>query len=111
MTSQLDLMPFTLVRIAHDHDDAKLLALFRNIRRALPDNGALIIAEPMADTPDAARVAYLYFAFYLLAMGSGRPRSPQHLRGLLEQSGFDAFRQYRTARPMLVSLLVAIAQK
>lgn len=101
----------TLVRIVHDHDDDSVLQLFRNIRRSLPPGGTLVIAEPMSDTPDATRVADIYFAFYLLAMGSGKPRSPASLRRLLEQAGFSRFRRYPTARPMLVSLLSAKAHE
>ncbi|HRK17315.1 MAG TPA: methyltransferase [Hyphomicrobiaceae bacterium] len=97
----------TLVRIVHDHDDDRVLQLFRNIRRSLTEGGTLVIAEPMSDTLDATRVTDIYFAFYLLAMGSGRPRSPASLRRLLEQAGFTRFRTYPTARPMLVSILTA----
>jgi demethylspheroidene O-methyltransferase len=33
----------SLVRVIHDHDDASVTALLRAIRRALPDNGTLLI--------------------------------------------------------------------
>jgi demethylspheroidene O-methyltransferase len=97
----------TLVRIAHDHDDDRLALLLANIRRGLPPGGMLVIAEPMSATRDAERVADVYFAFYLLAMGSGRPRSPAALERLLAAAGFGRFRRVETARPMLVSLLIA----
>jgi demethylspheroidene O-methyltransferase len=97
----------TLVRIAHDHDDDRLAGLFANSRRGLPPGGLLVIAEPMSGTRDAARVADVYFAFYLLAMGSGRPRTPAALERLLSSAGFGRFHRVETARPMLVSLLVA----
>jgi demethylspheroidene O-methyltransferase len=97
----------TLVRIAHDHDDDRLALLLANIRRSLSPEGILIIAEPMSATRDAKRVTDVYFAFYLLAMGSGRPRSPATLERLLSTAGFGRFRRVETARPMLVSLLIA----
>ena len=70
----------SLVRVIHDHDDAAALALLRNVRRALPRDGTLLIAEPMADTAGAEAVGNAYFGFYLLAMGSGRPRTAGRAR-------------------------------
>ncbi|MBS0240562.1 MAG: methyltransferase domain-containing protein [Proteobacteria bacterium] len=97
----------TLVRVAHDHDDGPMLDLFRKIRAALAPGGTLVIAEPMADVKGAGRVADVYFAFYLLAMGSGRPRSPAELAHLLSQAGFSSVKQMTTPRPMLVSIVAA----
>jgi demethylspheroidene O-methyltransferase len=79
----------TLVRVIHDHDDAAVLALLRAIRRVIADDATLLIAEPLAGTPGAEPVG-AYFAFYLLAMGSGRPRTAAEMRGLLAAAGFDA---------------------
>ncbi len=97
----------TLVRIVHDHDDVKVLALLGNIRRALAPGGTLVIAEPMAGTAGAGGMAEAYFGFYLLAMGSGRARTPQEIRQLLQRSGFDAVREWRTRRPILTRLMTA----
>ena len=69
----------TLVRVVHDHDDPAVLELFRRAHRALPPGGTLLIAEPMADTPGAEPMGDAYFGFYLLAMGSGRARTPDEL--------------------------------
>lgn len=105
LPSGMDLV--TLVRIAHDHDDDDLLRLLTNIRRALRPSGTLLIAEPMSGDGEARRVSDVYFAFYLLAMGSGRPRTPDELAALARQAGFGTFRRHRTARPLLVSVVSA----
>jgi demethylspheroidene O-methyltransferase len=97
----------SLVRVIHDHDDAAAFALLRNVRRALPRDGTLLIAEPMADTASAEPVGIAYFGFYLLAMGSGRPRTPHELRLLVREAGFYRIRQVATRRPMLTQVLVA----
>jgi demethylspheroidene O-methyltransferase len=97
----------TLVRIAHDHHDDNLLRLLSAIRRALAPGGALVIAEPMSGDDEARRVSDVYFAFYLHAMGSGRVRRPEELEALVRRAGFTRFRRYKTARPMLVSLVAA----
>lgn len=97
----------SLVRVIHDHDDAAALTILRAVRRALPDDGTLILAEPMAETAGCRRVGHAYFGFYLLAMGSGRPRSAAALRALLTQAGFASVRQIPTRAPLITGLLVA----
>jgi demethylspheroidene O-methyltransferase len=97
----------SLVRVVHDHDDDRVLALLANVRRALPRGGTLLLAEPMAGTKGAAPAADAYFGFYLLAMGTGRARDPQALCGMLAQAGFEQPRLWRTGAPMLTSLIVA----
>jgi demethylspheroidene O-methyltransferase len=97
----------SLVRVVHDHDDARVLRLLRAVRAALPPDGTLLIAEPMAGTPGAEPVGGAYFGFYLLAMGRGRARTPAELDALLRQAGFDRVRPLRTDNPLVTSLLVA----
>jgi demethylspheroidene O-methyltransferase len=100
----------SLVRIIHDHDDSAALAILRAARRALPDDGTLLIAEPMSETPGAEPVG-AYFLFYLLAMGSGRPRSVPVLAALLREAGFDRVRALRTHNPLLTRVISARATR
>ena len=97
----------SLIRVLHDHDDGPALALLRNIRAALPPRGTLLIAEPMAQTPGAEPAGDAYFGFYLLAMGSGRPRSPDAIRAMLRTAGFAQSRLLRTAMPLTARIIVA----
>jgi demethylspheroidene O-methyltransferase len=97
----------SLVRVIHDHDDSAALAILQRVHDALPPGGTLLLAEPMSGTPGAEPVGDAYFGFYLLAMGSGRPRTPETLRGLLAQAGFARSRLLPTRRPMLVRAIVA----
>ncbi len=99
----------TLVRVLHDHDDAAVRALLRRVRAALAPGGTLLIAEPMAGSPATRRMAGAYFAFYLLAMGSGRARSPAELTVFLREAGFSDIRSLRTRRPLLTGGLTARA--
>jgi len=96
----------TLIRVIHDHDDDAALRLLAAARRALPPGGTLLLAEPMADTPGAAAVG-AYFAFYLLAMGSGRPRSQAELEAMLRAAGFTRTRLARTNTPLLAQVIIA----
>ncbi|MEM8984868.1 MAG: methyltransferase [Pseudomonadota bacterium] len=97
----------TLVRIVHDHDDDAIRALFARIHAALPDEGRLLIAEPMLATPSAPMFGGVYFSLYLLAMGSGRPRRPDEIVEMLTNTGFRDCEWRRTAVPMVAQVLVA----
>jgi demethylspheroidene O-methyltransferase len=99
----------TLVRVIHDHDEASALAILKAARRALPPRGTLLLAEPMAGTPGALPIGEAYFGFYLLAMGSGRPRTADELEALLGRAGFERCRLLRTRNPLLTRVIVARA--
>ncbi len=97
----------TLVRILHDQDDAGAAVLLRALRVALPQDGALLIAEPMSGGSAPDRVADVYFAFYFLAMGRGRIRSPAEIFTLLRTAGFTRMRVRKTRTPFLLRMIEA----
>lgn len=97
----------SLIRVAFDHPDEKVLKILRAIRQALPENGTLLLAEPMAATGGAEPMGDAYFGFYLLAMGRGRSRSAEQITELLRSSGFRQVRNLRTNMPLQTQLLVA----
>lgn len=97
----------SVVRVLHDHDDPSVLALLRSVHRALPRGGALLIAEPLADTPGAEPMGAAYFGLYLLAMGQGRPRSANELTQMLQSVGFADVKRVSTPTPLQTSVLVA----
>ena len=99
----------SLIRVIYDHDDGPALAILRAARRALPAGGTLLLAEPMAGTSGAEPMGAAYFGMYLLAMGSGRSRTPAELDALLHEAGFTDVRRRRTALPLQAGLLVARA--
>ncbi len=97
----------SLVRVLHDHDDAAALRILQAAHAALEPGGTLLVAEPMAGTAGAAPIGGAYFGFYLMAMGSGRPRTESELAGLIEAAGFGRPRPRRTRTPMLARVIVA----
>lgn len=99
----------TLIRVLHDHDDAQALALLKAIRAAIAPGGRLLIGEPMAGAAGAEPVGATYFGLYLLAMGSGRARSPAEIGALLGQAGFARWETRRTALPLTAGVVVASA--
>ena len=97
----------SLVRVVHDHDDARVMTLLRAARRALPPHGVLLLAEPMAGTPGAQAMGDAYFGMYLWAMGSGRPRRVAELAAMLQAAGFTRPRLLHNATPLQTRLLIA----
>lgn len=96
----------TLVRVAHDHPDADVLTVLRAIFDALPLGGALLLAEPMAQAGGAPEPSDPYFHFYLMAMGSGRLRTPAELTALMLAAGFTHIERVPNAMPLHAQLLL-----
>jgi len=96
----------TLIRVLLDHDDDTALKILTSVRAALPPGGVLVVAEPMAGTRGAEKVA-AYFSLYLMAMGRGRPRTEAHLRDLIKSAGFTRITRRATHQPLLVRVLAA----
>jgi demethylspheroidene O-methyltransferase len=97
----------SLVRVIHDHHDSAAAAILNAAQQALPSDGVLLLAEPMMGTPGAETVGDAYFGFYLLAMGQGRPRTPQTLQKMLIAAGFNSTQLLRTRQPLQIRLIVA----
>jgi len=97
----------TLVRVAHDHPDAVVKALLNKIYQVLPRGGRLLLAEPMAQSlGEPPLVVDTYFHFYLLAMGSGRLRTADELRGFMLEAGFEAVDLLSNPMPLHTRMLL-----
>jgi demethylspheroidene O-methyltransferase len=96
----------SLVRIMHDHDDAPVMKLLRNIAAALPADGKLLIAEPMAQTASARAMGDGYFGLYLWAMGQGRPRTIEENIAMLRAAGLGDIRVLPTDLPLAARVIL-----
>ena len=83
------------------------MTLLRVIRHTLPADGTLLIAEPISGVRGAEPIGDAYFAFYLLAMGSGRPRTFARLKEMLGEAGFIDIALRPAAMSMLASVVTA----
>ena len=72
----------------YDHADETVLALLRAVHAALPERGLLIVSEPMSGGMRPDPITDTYFAFYTLAMGTGRTRSAARIAELMAEAGF-----------------------
>jgi len=94
-----------LVRVLHDHDDRTALDILRAIHAALPPEASFW--SPNRWQERSCRSCGRLFRFYLMAMGSGRPRRPDEIARLLKAAGFGRIVQRRTRQPLLTRLISA----
>ncbi|MBK5927931.1 SAM-dependent methyltransferase [Rhodobaculum claviforme] len=97
----------SLVRVLYDHDDTTVRGLLSAVLDSLPPGGRVIVSEPMAGAARPNVAGNVYFAFYCMAMRTGRARTPAEISGLLAQAGFTRIQQPATRRPFLTSVVTA----
>lgn len=97
----------SLIRVLYDHADETVADLLRAVWTALPAGGRLIISEPMSggSSPDVS--GDVYFAFYTMAMKTGRARSPEEISALCAAAGFEKIHSPRPARNFVTRVLTA----
>ncbi|MEM9393898.1 MAG: methyltransferase [Pseudomonadota bacterium] len=97
----------SLVRVLYDHTDTTVKALLKNVYDALPAGGQVVISEPMAGGDAPSRAGDAYFAFYTMAMQTGRARSVPQVSELLDLAGFSEVEHRPTYRDFVTSVVVA----
>jgi demethylspheroidene O-methyltransferase len=97
----------SLVRVLYDHADATVAALLRAAHDALPPGGRIVISEPMSGGARPDRATDVYFAFYTLAMGTGRTRSAAEIAALLSRAGFVSIAPVAPRRSFVTSVVTA----
>ncbi|MEM8773948.1 MAG: methyltransferase [Pseudomonadota bacterium] len=94
-----------LIRVLYDHSDETVAALLETVYDALPRGGRLIVSEPMAGGAQPERSGDIYFAFYTMAMGTGRARSAPRIAEMCRAAGFEDLRIKTPLRPYITSAL------
>jgi len=97
----------SLVRVLYDHADETVTQLLADVFEALPEGGRLIVSEPMGGGAQPDRAGDVYFAFYTLAMQTGRTRSAEEISALCAQAGFTNIRSPRPARNYVTRVVTA----
>ena len=96
----------SLIRVLYDHCDETVIALLAKIHGALPLGGHLFISEPMVGDATPSRSGDVYFAFYTMAMQTGKARSPIEIKNLCESAGFRLVKIPKAPRPFITSALI-----
>ena len=87
--------------IIHDWDDAKSTVILENIRKAMNENGKLLLIEtviPEGNHPDLSK----FLDLDMMVMTGGRERTEDEFNSLLAASGFELRRVIRTPSPVCV---------
>jgi demethylspheroidene O-methyltransferase len=97
----------SLIRVLYDHADETVEALLAKVFDMLPPGGRLIVSEPMGggSRPDIS--GDVYFAFYTMAMQTGRARSAQEIEAKCRAAGFVDFETPKPLRPYVTRVLTA----
>ncbi|MCR9126821.1 MAG: acetylserotonin O-methyltransferase [Rhodobacteraceae bacterium] len=97
----------SLIRVLYDHSDDTVRDLMALVYKALPPGGRLIVSEPMAGGARPDRAGDIYFAFYTMAMQTGRARSAAEIAALCADAGFDRIVARKPARSFVTQTLTA----
>ncbi|MBK5933446.1 demethylspheroidene O-methyltransferase [Rhodovulum imhoffii] len=97
----------SLVRVLYDHADDTVRALLAKVFAALPPGGRLIVSEPMTGGDAPCLAGDVYFAFYCMAMQTGRARSAAQISALLAEAGFAEIEVPHAPRPFIASVVTA----
>lgn len=83
---------YALKMILHDWDDAKSVVILKNVRKAMNDQGTLLIVEAVLDAATDAGSPGKLLDMNMLVMTGGRERSAEEFTALLSASGFRLVR-------------------
>ncbi|MGH9611679.1 MAG: methyltransferase [Bryobacteraceae bacterium] len=91
---------YSLGRILHDWGEEKVRTLLRKIYAALPDGGALLIAEKLLDDDKRGPVGTHMQSLNMLICTEGRERTAAEYEALLREAGFREVNAKRTGTPV-----------
>ncbi len=98
----------SLIRVLYDHADETVAALLASAHAALPPGGRIIVSEPMSGGTQPDPQTDVYFAFYTLAMRTGRTRSAAEIGKALQEAGFDKVQACRPRRAYVTGTVTAV---
>jgi len=73
--------------IIQNWDDERAIALLKNCRRALPENGKLLLVEVVID-PRRTSSFHMFLDLTMLVVTGGLERTESEYRALLDTAGF-----------------------
>jgi orsellinic acid C2-O-methyltransferase len=97
--------------VIHDWDDDRSHAILTNIRAAMPDDGMLLVVEPVMPAAPAATADVLMMVMSdlnMLVCTGGKERTEDEFRSLLAGAGFTLRRVTPVPGPTNYSLIEAV---
>lgn len=91
---------YCLGRIFHDWSEPKIRTLLAKMRTALPDGGAVLLAEILLNDEKTSPLSGLLQSLNMLACTEGKERNLAEYRALFESEGFRDVKGVRTGKPV-----------
>jgi SAM-dependent methyltransferase len=91
---------YALKMIVHDWDDARSIAILKNVRKAIRPDGRVLIMESVVDPTSGVGAPAKLLDVNMLVMTGGRERTAEEYAALYRSSGFELLRVV-PAGPML----------
>jgi acetylserotonin N-methyltransferase len=91
---------YTVCRILHDWNEEKIETLLRKIHTALPEGGALMVAERLLDDDKTGPSNAAMQSLNMLICTEGRERNFAEYESLLRRAGFAKVEARRTGKPV-----------
>jgi ubiquinone/menaquinone biosynthesis C-methylase UbiE len=92
---------YILKWIIHDWDDARATAILKNCRRAITNNGRLLVVDVVVPTTSEPHFGK-FIDLNMLVMTGGLERTEEEFRKLLADSGFRLTRVVKTESPFSI---------
>ncbi len=98
----------TLIRVLYDHADSTVMTLLQRAYDALPKGGKLVVSEPMSGGDRPHRAGDVYFAFYTMAMRTGKARSANQIAEMCKKIGFQSSLIPKAPRKFITSAVISV---
>ena len=98
----------TLIRVLYDHADSTVMELLKRAYDALPQGGKLIVSEPMSGGDRPHRAGDVYFAFYTMAMRTGKARTANQIAEMCKKVGFQSSLIPKAPRKFITSAVISV---
>jgi hypothetical protein len=92
---------YLMKSVIHDWDDEQSVQILRNCRRAIPENGVLLLVElglSGANQPCGGKIIDLF----MLVITGGKERTPDEYRAILSRAGFRLDRIVHTGTDWVI---------
>ncbi|MCX6244211.1 MAG: methyltransferase [Bacteroidetes bacterium] len=97
---------YLLKNVLHNWSEEECVTILNNIRKAMPENGRILILEMILDEGNKASFGKLIDLQMLVFMESGKERTRKEFESLLAQAGLKISRIFPTIAP--ISMIEAV---
>ncbi len=93
---------YFLKSIIHNLSDNQCIHLLKDIKKVLPENGKILIFEPIIENDNRYSFAKLYDIQMLVGRSGGKERTKEEFSEIINQSGLKLNRIIQTAAPFSI---------